>query len=121
MQNVFWRRMTWLVQSNSCKGATIKVNGVRNRAKVSTPITASNNTEMLDFIYEERMRELGMEGWRRMDLIRRGADYFAAQVDKYNPFAKGNVQPYHAFYPIPTNEINMNDGIGAEDQNEGYK
>ena len=63
----------------------------------------------------------GMEGWRRMDLIRRGADYFAAQVDKYNPFAKGNVQPYHAFYPIPTNEINMNDGIGAEDQNEGYK
>ena len=75
---------------------------------------------MLDFIYEERMRELGMEGWRRMDLIRRGVDYFVEQVDTYNPFAKGNVKPYHAFYPIPTNEINMNDGIGPEDQNEGY-
>ena len=110
-----------LLAENDLAGAKQQVIRVRNRAKVSTPITASNNTEMLDFIYEERMRELGMEGWRRMDLIRRGADYFAAQVDKYNPFAKGNVQPYHAFYPIPTNEINMNDGIGAEDQNEGYK
>lgn len=86
-----------LLAENDLAGAKQQVIRVRNRAKVSTPITASNNTEMLDFIYEERMRELGMEGWRRMDLIRRGADYFAAQVDKYNPFAKGNVQPYHAF------------------------
>ena len=54
-------------------------------------------------------------------LLMKGADYFVEQVDKYNPFAKGNVQAYHAFYPIPTNEINMNDGIGPEDQNEGYK
>lgn len=103
------------------EGAKRYVQMVRDRAHCSSPITATNKQEMLDFIYEERMRELGMEGWRRMDLIRRGADYFVEQVDRYNPFAKGNVRPYHAFYPIPTNEINMNDGISPEDQNEGYK
>lgn len=94
---------------------------IRERAKASPSINATNKAEMLSFIYEERMRELGMEGWRRMDLIRQGASYFVSQVDKYNVFAKGNVKPYHIFYPIPTNEINMNDGIAPEDQNEGYK
>lgn len=101
-------------------GAKKQVQRVRDRAKASMPITANTADEMLDFIYEERMRELGMEGWRRMDLVRRGADYFVEQIDTYNPFAKGNVQPYHIYYPIPTNEIDMNDGISPEDQNEGY-
>lgn len=109
-----------LLEEGNIDGAKAQVQRVRDRAKASSPISAATTEEMLDFIYEERMRELGMEGWRRMDLIRRGADYFVEQVDKYNPFAKGNVQPYHIYYPIPTNEINMNDGISLEDQNEGY-
>jgi hypothetical protein len=98
-----------------------QIQRVRDRAHASSAITATTKEEMLDYIYEERMRELGMEGWRRMDLIRRGASYFVSQVDKYNKFAKGNVKAYHCFYPIPTNEINMNEGISPEDQNEGYK
>lgn len=110
-----------LVVEDNLNGAKEQIKRVRDRAKASAFITASTKTEVLDFIYAERMRELGMEGWRRMDLIRRGADYFVEQVDKYNPFAKGNVRSFHAFYPIPTNEINMNDGINQEDQNEGYK
>lgn len=101
-------------------GAKKQVERIRDRAKVTTPVTAGTQEEMLDFIYEERMRELGMEGWRRFDLIRRGRDYFVSQVDKYNKFAKGNVKECHALYPIPSNEISMNDGIGKEDQNPGY-
>lgn len=101
-------------------GAKAQVQRVRDRARVTTPITAQTQEEMLDFIYEERMRELGMEGWRRFDLIRRGRDYFVSQVDQYNKFAKGNVKEFHALYPIPNNEISMNDGIGKEDQNPGY-
>lgn len=101
-------------------GAKAQVQRVRDRARVTTPITAGTQEEMLDFIYEERMRELGMEGWRRFDLIRRGRDYFVSQVDRYNKFAKGNVKEFHALYPIPSNEISMNDGIGKEDQNPGY-
>lgn len=101
-------------------GAKAQVKRVRERARVTTPITARTQEEMLDFIYEERMRELGMEGWRRFDLIRRGRDYFVSQVDQYNKFAKGNVKEFHTLYPIPNNEISMNDGIGKEDQNPGY-
>lgn len=101
-------------------GAKVQVKRIRDRARVTTPITANSQTDMLDYIYEERMRELGMEGWRRFDLIRRGKDYFASQVDQYNKFAKGNVKEFHALYPIPSNEISMNDGISTADQNPGY-
>ncbi|WP_287565081.1 RagB/SusD family nutrient uptake outer membrane protein [Parabacteroides sp.] len=102
-------------------GAKAQVQRIRNRANAISPILASNEQEMLDFIFEERMRELGMEGWRRFDLIRRGSDYFVEQVGKYNDFAKGNVQTFHTLYPIPSNEISMNYGISEEDQNPGYK
>jgi len=101
-------------------GAKQQLQRIRDRAGVTTPIPAASKEELLDFIYEERMRELGMEGWRRFDLIRRGSDYFAREVDRYNAFAKGNVKPHHALYPIPSNEVNMNNGIDTEDQNPGY-
>lgn len=97
-----------------------QVRRVRDRAKVMSPITANTQEEMLDFIYEERMRELGMEGWRRFDLIRRDTDYFVSEIDKYNTFAKGNVRPFHILYPIPSNEISMNKGITTDEQNPGY-
>lgn len=42
---------------NDLAGAKKQVERVRDRAKVATPITASNKQEMLDFIYEERMRD----------------------------------------------------------------
>ncbi len=109
-----------LCDEGDLEGAKAQIMRVRNRAHCSSPITATNKTDLLEFIYEERMRELGMEGWRRQDLIRRGADYFVKMVDTYNPFAKGNVKPFHVFYPIPTNEINTNEGISISDQNEGY-
>ena len=109
-----------LNEEGDLEGAKAQVNRVRNRAKVTSAIPANNKIEMLDFIYEERMRELGLEGWRRFDLIRRGADYFVSQVSKYNDFAAGNIQAYHALYPIPTNEISMNYGISNDDQNPGY-
>lgn len=102
-------------------GAKVQVKRVRDRAKAMSVIAASNKEGMLDFIYEERMRELGMEGWRRFDLIRRGSAYFVDQVGAYNDFAKGSVQAFHVLYPIPTNEISMNYGISEEDQNPGYK
>ncbi|NJK97869.1 MAG: RagB/SusD family nutrient uptake outer membrane protein [Bacteroidetes bacterium] len=101
-------------------GAKEQVQRVRNRARATLPIMAGSKTEMLDFIYEERMRELGMEGWRRFDLIRRGSDYFVNEVGKYNKFANGNIQPFHVLYPIPNNEITMNYGISKDDQNPGY-
>lgn len=101
------------------QGAVEQVNRIRKRAG-AYPIETMPKDKLLDFIYLERMRELGMEGWRRFDLIRRSIDYFVKQVDTHNLFAKDNVKPYHALYPIPNNEINMNEGIAPEDQNKGY-
>lgn len=108
-----------LNELNDPQGAVEQINRIRRRAN-AYPIETMPKEKLLDFIYEERMRELGMEGWRRFDLIRRGVDYFVKQVDTHNLFAKDNVKPFHALFPIPSNEISMNNGISNEDQNEGY-
>lgn len=71
-------------------------------------------------IMNERMRELGFEGWRRMDLIRTGK--LVEFVQDRNPWAKaeGTISEYHNLYPIPETEIKQNELIGEEDQNPGY-
>lgn len=71
-------------------------------------------------IMDERMRELGFEGWRRMDLIRTGK--LVELVSERNPWAKasGSIAPYHTRYPIPELEIKQNELINEEDQNPGY-
>ncbi|MBK5722641.1 RagB/SusD family nutrient uptake outer membrane protein [Dysgonomonas sp. Marseille-P4677] len=101
--------------------AVDQVNRIRTRAKASKIDYSISQDQLRDFIYEERMRELAFEGWRRFDLIRRGKQYFVDQVSMHNQFATGNVKEYHTLYPIPRNEIDMNDGISDADQNPGYK
>jgi len=71
-------------------------------------------------ILDERMRELGFEGWRRMDLVRTGN--FVPYVKERNPWAKesGTIQEFHKWWPIPESEIKQNENINPEDQNPGY-
>ena len=71
-------------------------------------------------ILDERIRELGFEGWRRMDLIRTGN--LVNYVKERNPWAKasGTISAYHTKYPIPNKEIQLNDLIEEKDQNVGY-
>jgi len=71
-------------------------------------------------ILDERMRELGFEGWRRMDLIRTGR--LVEYVKERNPWAKasGTISEFHNRYPIPASEIDLNDAIDTKDQNTGY-
>jgi tetratricopeptide (TPR) repeat protein len=71
-------------------------------------------------ILDERMRELGFEGWRRMDLIRTGN--LVEFVSERNPWAResGTIQEFHNRYPIPESEIKQNEAINEEDQNPGY-
>lgn len=95
---------------------------VRNRAfegQLSSAQSWSNmsKTGFRDKIMDERMRELGFEGWRRIDLVRTGK--FVEYVRKRNPWS-GNVQEFHKWWPIPNIEINSNENFGPEDQNEGY-
>ena len=89
-----------------------------------TPAHAWSALSQEDFrvnIMDERIRELGFEGWRRMDLIRTGN--LVKYVKERNPWAKasGTISDFHTKYPIPAKEIQLNDLIDDKDQNTGYK
>jgi starch-binding outer membrane protein, SusD/RagB family len=74
----------------------------------------------LDFIMDERERELAGEFNRWYDLVRPGPTFFLSRVQKYNPKAAPNVQAKHALRPIPQSQI---DGVVTGPkypQNPGY-
>lgn len=99
---------------------------VRTRAfggNLPTEYTWLSGMSQEDFrinIMDERMRELGFEGWRRMDLIRTGK--LVQLVKERNPWAnaEGTISEFHSLYPIPESEIKQNELINDEDQNPGY-
>jgi hypothetical protein len=99
--------------------ATSKINELRARAFGNTSGNITSGDLDLDFILDERSRELYWEGQRRTDLVR--YNYFTTGSYLW-PF-KGN-QPngissdsYRNVFPIPTNIITTNPNI---EQNEGY-
>ena len=73
----------------------------------------------IDYIMDEREREMAGEFTRWYDLVRVSPQYFLSRVQKYNPHAT-NVALRHALRPIPQSQI---DGvlIGPKyPQNPGY-
>lgn len=90
------------------------VNAIRTRANAST-VSAIN----LDFILDERSRELSWEMTRRTDLIRYGRFTSSAYLWPW----KGNVKEgtavaeYRNLFPIPNNDLVVNKNLK---QNPGY-
>ncbi|MBL0939087.1 MAG: RagB/SusD family nutrient uptake outer membrane protein [Gemmatimonadaceae bacterium] len=105
--------------------AAANINVLRVRA--ATPAYKNDPRQMvtpaqitLDFIMDERERELAGEFNRWYDLVRPGAQFFVDRVKKYNPHASANVQLRHALRPIPQTQI---DGVVVGPkypQNPGY-
>ena len=100
--------------------AAADINVVRSRAQA---VPATPGEVDIDYILDERMRELGVEEKRRLTLNRLGLLY-----DRTSRYCNGNpvatnfgcdVQPYHNLFPIPFNEIESNTGAALE-QNPGY-
>lgn len=95
------------------------VNELRQRAygDASGDITSGELT--LDFILDERARELYWEGHRRTDLIRFGVFTGGDYLWQW----KGNTQngsassSHRDLYPIPVNDLNANPNL---EQNAGY-
>lgn len=93
------------------------INQLRTRAKNPQAITASGLT--LDFILDERSRELHWEAHRRQDLIR----YGRFTGGNYNWAWKGNASngisiPNHLnLYPIPASSLAANPNLSP---NPGY-
>ncbi|MEQ8471712.1 MAG: RagB/SusD family nutrient uptake outer membrane protein [Marinoscillum sp.] len=95
------------------------VNDLRERAygDNSGNITASNLT--LDFILEERARELHWEAHRRTDLVRYGLFTGNGYVWDWKGGVKDgqSTQPHLALFPLPSSDLGLNTNL---EQNKGY-
>lgn len=90
------------------------INVIRGRAHAK-PVEASKVD--MNYILDERMRELGIEEKRRLTLVRTGMLY--ERVVKCNPFYADQMQKHYALFPIPYTEIEANQA-GTIEQNPGY-
>jgi hypothetical protein len=124
------------IQLGNTAEATTMINVVRERAAAPAYKGGANNiTEAqlvgfpnitagtkpgLDFLMEERERELAGEFTRWYDMTRPGAQFFVDHVSKYNKRAAPNVKLTHVLRPIPQSQI---DGVVVGPkypQNPGY-
>ena len=95
------------------------INQIRERGFGGSSGTISSGDLTLDFILDERSRELYWEGLRRTDLIR----YNRFTSSSYLWPFKGNeatgvgVDEYRTLFPLPANVVAINSNLT---QNEGY-
>ena len=96
--------------------AAMDINSVRRRAK-AIPVLPVNVT--IDYLLDERARELVAEEPRRRTLTRMGK--LVERVRKYNmrQDTKSTIQDYHELWPIPQSAIDANFSAKLE-QNPGY-
>ena len=99
---------------NDLVNAAKDINIVRERAKAK-PISTDKVT--LDYILDERARELVYEEPRRITLHRTGK--LVERVRKYNNLNKDEIQDHHGLWPIPHSFIEANTDVEIE-QNPGY-
>ena len=120
LAETFLIRAEAYMRKNMLNQAAADINVIRNRAN-ATPATPGEVD--IDYILDERMRELGAEERRRLTLARLELVY-----DRVSRYADGNknvsfqglnVQPHHNLWPIPYSEIERNTGAVLE-QNPGY-
>lgn len=102
------------VHKNDPISAAADLNIVRARAN-ALPVTPDKVN--IDYILDERARELIIEEPRRRTLVRLGLLY--ERTMKYNYRAQFNMEPYHELWPIPQKAIDAN-REAILSQNPGY-
>lgn len=90
------------LNGNSASAAD-DINVVRNRAN-ATPVAPGDVD--LDYILDERARELVAEEPRRLTLAR--MNVLPERVRRYNPISQESIQDFHNLWPIPQEEIDAN-------------
>lgn len=106
-------------QGNTARAVEL-INVVRRRAAIpgrenAMLITAADLS--LDFILDERARELAGEQLRWFDLKR--TNKLVERVRKYNPEAQ--IQDYHALRPVPQRQLDAIQNKNEFIQNQGYR
>lgn len=98
--------------------AAADINVIRSRSNAN-PISGSDVT--IDYVLDERARELYTEEWRMLTLMRLGK--LVERVRKYNDNPKNpgiGIKDHHNLWPIPQSVIDLNTGAVME-QNPGYE
>lgn len=110
------RAEAWLGLDDPGQAAN-DINVVRNRAN-ATPVAPGDVD--LDYILDERLRELYAEEMRLITLMR--TDKLVERTQQYhdNPFLPGaGIESYNELFPIPQSQIDLN--LDAQfQQNPGY-
>ncbi len=105
--------------------AAADINVVRARAN-ATPVTPADVD--MDYLLDERARELAVEEMRTLTLTRLGLLYDRVKKNSYTLWADGSVtptlgnetiEPHNNLLPIPQSAIDLNSGAVLE-QNPGY-
>lgn len=94
------------LKANGPGAALPYINAIRERSN-ATPATAGEID--LDYILDERSRELVTEEHRRETLVRTGT--FLERIQAHNPQSAPSINDYNQFLPIPQSEI---DATGME-------
>lgn len=103
-------------KNNDFEKAAEDLNIIRSRSNIDA---INSNQVSIDFILDERARELMYEGRRRKTLMRLGL--LVERVRKYGLVEswRSTIQDYHNLWPIPQEAIDANFGAELE-QNPGY-
>ncbi|MBN7800067.1 RagB/SusD family nutrient uptake outer membrane protein [Algoriphagus aestuariicola] len=111
---------TYLIRAEAFLGkgdlqsAANDINQLRTRANAK-PVLAGEVT--IDYILDERARELSFEEDRRLTLAR--LNKVVERVRKYNDLSGPTILDHHGLWPIPAREIEANIN-GNLEQNPGY-
>jgi hypothetical protein len=104
------------VRKNNPTAAAADINVVRNRAKAK-PVSVGDVT--IDYILDERGRELITEEPRRRTLSRMGKLVERTRKYQTRSDVRSTIQDYHELYPIPQSAIDANFSAKLT-QNPGY-
>jgi hypothetical protein len=115
-----------LNETGNQAGAVALINQVRTRARnmgsTGEPanLGSGNQTQVRQWIMDERLVELAGEGQRWLDLRRwhKAGNINLSTFDFSSDVGSFNIQmPKHLLYPIPVSEVDLNSNVK---QNEGY-
>lgn len=124
LADVYLMRAEANIRAGRPADAIADLNVIRRRAarpgQNNDVDVAQFNASPIDYLLDERERELAGEERRFFTLTRMGADVFLRRVKAFNSTAS-SVQAFHVLRPIPQTQIDRTEGgASAFPQNPGY-